>query len=263
MFALQSRGLIASEVFSEVGRKFAPIEDRMQVYRLVRSAVESQKATSATRLLRELQSTGYQLPSRNTILRWIASKTSPLSGKRLFSPEASENLSFFIGAWLGDGWGDTNDGGKRMLLKVRSFDFAREFARSAEKILGKTDSYWVRRIIDPSGSWFQVKVTSFMLYDFMNQPLSNLRKFIEPCPRGFLRGIFTAEGFPSVNIFAKNGPGLAVGLGISNSDYSLLDFSKSLLTALGFNPGGIRLVQPAGTITNLARAVKPGWLMTL
>jgi len=66
-----------------------------------------------------------------------------------------------------------------MLLKVRSYDFAKEFATSAAKILHKTDSYWVRRIVDETGMWYFVKVTSFMLYHFVNRPLDALRAYIE------------------------------------------------------------------------------------
>jgi hypothetical protein len=54
-----------------------------------------------------------------------------------FNAEPSEELSFFLGAWLGDGLGDDADGGKRLLLKVRSLDFANEFANSATLVLKK------------------------------------------------------------------------------------------------------------------------------
>ena len=54
-----------------------------------------------------------------------------------------------------------------------------------------------------------------------------------------------------------------VGLDLSNSDYNLLELSRKLLVEMGHTPGRIRLVQPAGTFTNLARARKPGWLLTI
>ncbi len=230
---------------------------------MVRRLVDAKGFPGVAALTKELTTTGLILPSRETIKRWALAKTSPFSGKRIFNEQPSEDLSFFLGAWIGDGWGDENDGGKRMLLKVRSYDFAKEFATSAAKILQKTDSYWVRRIVDETGMWYFVKVTSFMLYDFLNQPLGTLRKYVEPFPRGFLRGFFTAEGNPSVSVAKRNGPLLSIGLDLSNSDYGLLDFCRMLLAALGYHPGRIRLVKPTGTLTNLGRAKKPGWLLTL
>ncbi len=214
-------------------------------------------------LRKRLETCGYTLPSRETIRRWALGRTSPFSGKRIFDASPSEELSFFLGAWIGDGWGHECDGGKRMLLKVRSYDFANEFAHAAAKILHKTDSYWVRRIRDYTGMWYLVKITSFMLYDFANQPFETLRGYIEPFPKAFLRGFFTAEGNPSVSVSKRGGPLLDVGLALSNSDYYLLELSRMWLLKLGYHPGRIRLVQPAGTVTNLARAKKPVWLLTI
>ncbi len=245
-----------------VGRKFAPISDRMRVYRLVREIVDAKRFTTLKDLTEELRPNGYTLPSRETIKHWVRGETSPFSGKRIFDSLPSEELSFFLGAWIGDGWSDESDGGKRMLLKVRSYDFAREFAEAAAKILHKTDTYWVRRIRDETGMWYLVKVTSFMLYDFVNQPLEALRTSIEPFPKGFLRGFFTAEGNPSVSI-QQRGPTLDVGVALSNSDSTLLEFSRSLLETLGFHTVRIRLNRPEGKRTNLGVATKPNWLMTI
>lgn len=229
----------------------------------MRELVEVEGYTGIAELAKKLSASGCVLPSRKTVRRWALGRSSPFSGKRIFMPRPSEELSFFLGAWIGDGWGDVNDGGKRMLLKVRSYDFAKEFAECAAKILGKTDSYWVRRVVDKRGCWYLVKVTSFMLYEFVNQPVEILHNVVEHCPRGFLRGFFTAEGNPSVSISQRNGPRLDIGISVSNSDYKLLEFCSSLLLALGFKPGRIRLTMLEGTRTNLGVATKPGWQIAL
>ena len=106
-----------------MGRRFAPISDRMKVYELVRRLVDAKGFLGVADLKKELATTGSTLPSKQTIRRWALAKTSPFSGKRIFNAQPSEELSFFLGAWIGDGWSDENDGGKRMLLKVRSYDF--------------------------------------------------------------------------------------------------------------------------------------------
>ncbi len=235
----------------------------MKVYELVRRLVDANKFSGVADLRKELTTTGLTLPSRETIRRWALERTSPFSGKRIFNAQPSEELSFFLGAWIGDGWADENDGGKRMLLKVRSYDFAKEFATSAAKILQKTDSYWVRRIINETGTWYLVKVTSFMLYDFVNRPLEALRRYIEPFPKRFLRGLFTAEGNPSVSISKRRELRLDVGISVSNSDRRLLDFSRELLSSLDFRPGHVRLNILRGQSTNLGVATKSGWQLSL
>jgi intein-encoded DNA endonuclease-like protein len=186
-----------------------------------------------------------------------------MTSVNIFRPEPSEELSFFIGAWLGDGWGDESDGGKRMLLKVRSFDFAKQFAGCATKILGKTNTYWVRRVVDKGGRWYLVKVTSFMLYEFVNQSMEKLLAYVKQSPMGFLRGFFTAEGNPSISIQRSHGGYLAVGLVVSNNDYALLDFARTLLLNTGFHPSGIRLNVAKGTRTNIGVANADGWLLSL
>ncbi len=243
--------------------KFSPIKDRLRVYELVREAVKTGRYGGPAQFAREVESIGYILPSRATIRQWASGATSPFSGKRIFDGRPSEELSFFLGAWIGDGWADENDGGKRMLLKVRSYDFAEEFADCAAKILHKTDSYWVRRVHDKHGRWYLVKVTSFQLYEFVNRPLEFLVEAIESFPDKFLRGIFTAEGNPQVSIQKRGGPRLEVGLTVSNSDYELMRVLKRLLTNSALHPGALRLNTRAGTRTNLGIATSDVWVMNL
>ena len=244
-------------------RKFAPLADRMAAYREVRKLVEAGVPPSPSEISERLEAIGCPAPTRRTIGRWAKGATSPFSGKRLFDPHPSEELSFFLGAWLGDGWADTNDGGKRMLLKVRSYDFAKEFADCAAKILGKTDSYWVRRVLDKRGRWFLVKVTSIMLYEFVNKPTQDLFSIIEPFPRGFLRGFFTAEGNPCVSVENSRVPYLGVGTTVANSEVGLPSFARDLLLKLGFSPGKLRLNTAEGDKTSVGIARKNTMVFSL
>jgi len=246
-----------------MGRKFAPLADRMTAYREIRKMVKAGCPPSAARIAARLEEIGCPRPSRETIRRWAMGANSPFTNLRVFEPRPSEELSFFLGAWLGDGWADTNDGGKRLLLKVRSYDFAKEFAASAARVLGKTDSYWVRRVTDKHGRWYLVKVTSLMLYGFVDQPLTILSGCIEQCPKGFLRGFFTAEGSTSISVERTPIPYLGVGVVVANTDRELLEFVRSLLAKQGLAPGAIRLSITAGKRTNLGVAQKSGWMVTL
>lgn len=188
-----------------------------------------------------------RIPSRETLRRWLAGETAPTTSMNRFEPKPSEELSFFLGAWLGDGWADDTDGGKRLLLKVRSFDFAQEFARSATRVLSKSKPYRVRIVNGKTGSWFVVKATSVLLYDFVNRPFSELTAYIESNPMGFLRAFFTAEGNPSVSIqqSARNQP-LAVSICVSNTNMEYMMFTRNQLMRLGYDPSGITTGYKAG-----------------
>jgi len=239
--------------------KFSPINDRLKVHELVREAVKSGRYEGPAQFAREVGNSGYRLPSRETIRKWANGVTSPFSGKRIFDQQPSEELSFFLGAWIGDGWADENDGGKRLLLKVRSYDFAKEFANCAAKILHKTDSYWVRRVNDKRGRWYFVKVTSFQLYEFVTGPFERIREYTQRFPKAFLRGLYTAEGNPSVSVSTKWVLRLDVGLCISNCDVELLEFSRELLKGLGIGPGRLKVDRYAGEATNLSFAKQSEW----
>jgi intein-encoded DNA endonuclease-like protein len=245
-----------------VKRNPASTLERMKAYVMVRRLIEEGIEERPEFLMLRLEQEGLAVPSRHTVLRWARNTHSPTSSLQLFEPRPSEELSFFLGAWLGDGWADENDGGKRLLLKVRSYDFAKEFADCATKILSKTDPYRVRTV-NKNGIWYLVKVTSLMLYQFVTQPLDAFREYIETCPRGFLKGIFTAEGNPTVSIAQHRHPHLTVDVTVSNSDRELMELTRKLLIAQDFRPGKISLHIREGTITNLAIARKTVWLIRL
>ena len=81
-----------------MGRRFAPVADRMQVYKLVREAVSAGHFVGATDFIRQNKNSGYNLPPRQTVSRWALGETSPLSGKRLFDGRPSEAPGFLPGS---------------------------------------------------------------------------------------------------------------------------------------------------------------------
>lgn len=150
-----------------------------------------------------------------------------------------------------------------MLLKVRSYDFAKEFAECAAKILRKTDSYWVRRVHGDDGDWFLVKVTSQMLYSFVQKSLQEQKPLIEVFPEGFLRGFFTAEGNPYVSVENAARPYLSVGVDATNSDPELLKLAIDLLIKLGFKTGKARVTTSKGERTNFGIAKNTVYVFSL
>lgn len=177
-----------------------------------------------------------------------------------FEPNPSKELSFFLGAWLGDGWADESDGGKRPLLKVRSREFAEEFARSATKVLSKTEPYKVREITDETGKWYLVKVTSLKLYEFVTQPFEKLTSCIEAHPIGFLRTFFTAEGNPTISVVKqKVASKLTVDVCVSCTDRDYIKLVRCLLEDLGYRPTNLTTAGKIGAWTNLSIRKKTEW----
>ena len=171
-----------------------------------------------------------------------------------FNAEPSEELSFFLGAWLGDGWGDDDDGGKRLLLKVRSLDFAKEFASSATAVLKKQNPYLSSSIVDKKGQWYQVKVTSVLLYELANRPFGQLSSLIKPHPIGFLRALFTAEGNPAVLNQCKSWSTiLGLTVCVSNTGLGYLQFAMDLMKGLGYHPTKMTIGDRPGVQKTIGR----------
>ena len=172
--------------------------------------------------------------------------SSPFTNVLQADLRPSKHLSFYYGAWVGYGWGDTNDGGARMRLKVRSESFAEEFADSANHILARRKPCRVWRSYGQFGAWYNVKVTSVRLLGFVTKSLEEVEPILRQHPEGFLRGLFSAEGNPSVSVSKRGGPRLDIGLEVANSDLALLSLARTLLMELGFHPGAPRIAVRKG-----------------
>jgi intein-encoded DNA endonuclease-like protein len=212
-----------------------PTLERQKIYDEVRRLKQADAGIDLRTVRRELAGRFPVLPSRMTLQRWLNGESSPTTSMNKFDSVPSDALSFFLGAWTGDGWADENDGGKRLLLKVRSRECAEEFARAATEILQKVKPYKVRVVDDSNGRWYLVKVTSLLLYSFATQPFSGLMPFAVARPTAFLRGFFTAEGNPSVSISRRDHK-LELTLCASNTEIEYLQFCGSLLTSLDYHP---------------------------
>jgi intein-encoded DNA endonuclease-like protein len=116
----------------------------------------------------------------------------------------------------------------------------------------KTKPYLARRTEEKYGVWYQVKVTSLLLYELANRPFEDLVPYIEPYPTGFLRGFFTAEGNPSISINRSHGrPVLQVTLCVSNTEIGYVHFAIKSVERLGYRP------------TNITRGDRPGLERTI
>ena len=216
-----------------------PAGERKRIYDELMRLKVAEPSISPASAIRHLRGRFPALPSHGTLRNWFHGITAPTTSMNDLQPVPSSDLSFFIGAWLGDGWADEADGGKRLLLKVRSKEFAEEFAVAATKILGKQRLYRVREVNDKNGRWFLVKVTSVQLFEFVSRAFSELVSSLGEHPAAFLRGVATAEGNASVSTRSSGRDALNLTICISNSDFGFLLFCWNQAQALAYHPTSI------------------------
>lgn len=170
---------------------------RIQTYTTLKKLTRQHPDWDLHKLKLALKRHHSRLPSDETIGRWMEHSTNPARGVNLYEPKPSKALSTFLGAWLGDGWADDSDGGKRFLLQARSKELVEIYAKSATELLRKKRPYKVRHLLIDGRPAYKVKVTSFQLYEFATKPFSELKPFIAKFPIEFIRTFAEAEGNPA------------------------------------------------------------------
>jgi len=118
-----------------------------------------------------------------TVYGWVIKGKTPRTKANI---AASPELSYFVGAWLGDG-SSSLDHKRKISLVVKDKDFATEFARCASVITGKDYP------ISTHKYGFQVQVYSKFLFDKLKN-WESLEHKLAKYPKMFLRGLADAEG---------------------------------------------------------------------
>jgi intein-encoded DNA endonuclease-like protein len=177
--------------------------------------------------------------SKSNVSYWIRGIHSPYNGRHIPSIEFLEpsmELAYVIGAKLGDGYATRR---RRIIkgyndvtigLKVKDRDFAEEFGRCLEKVLGRRP---IKLRYRNDVGKYVVEIYSQTLYELLKKPidLNKLKKYIEHCERcvaTFLRGFVDSEGHVNKKGYIY----------ISNTDYGLLEYVKDLLKRLGIESTG-------------------------
>ncbi len=126
----------------------------------------------------------------------------------------SQDLSFVIGAFLGDGsFVEDSDYHHHVKLAVRDRELADAFNRSVAKVLGRKVN--VLTVTHNVGKvYYESKYSSQPLGLFVKRPLEGLRPFADDHPAMFLRGLFSADGCASISTRSF---GLVVSIILSNS----------------------------------------------
>jgi DNA endonuclease len=137
----------------------------------------------------------------STIKGWAAGHYSPY-GRVYQLPEAPiPELAYLMGVNFGDTSRSKGNWHHNYTIRLRVTDeaFAREFARAASVVLGKSFKVW----FDCKRSLWQTDVCSMLLYRCLTKPLTELKPTIEHCDRctaAFIRGFFDAEGSSSSGV---------------------------------------------------------------
>lgn len=138
----------------------------------------------------------------------------------------SEDLSFVIGSFLGDGsFVEDSDYHHHVKLAVRDKDFAEAFNLAVARVLGRKPNK-LTLTHDLGKAYYESKYSSRPLGLFLESSLENLRSFVEAHPAAFLNGLFSADGCASVSTSRRR---LRLQLVLGNSDRELLQLVESIL----------------------------------
>jgi len=147
----------------------------------------------------------------------------------------SPEFSFLIGSFLGDGWKVKIKNRKsgydyRIRFAVTDRDFAQSFSEAAKLVLNKKEVKIHTRLRKGRKPIYSITVSSKVLFEFFNLPLTEILKVALIYPIHFLRGFFDAEGYVAID---KKKNRKRIRIGVSNSNLELLEVIREVLNNLG------------------------------
>ncbi len=133
--------------------------------------------------------------SPSTIYKWILNLNSPLG--RYNFPAVSPDLSYVIGAWLGDGTLAFRKSKQEYIIKllVKDYEFANEWGKRLSHALQRSRPY--KPVWDKANKRWCVKGYSKILYVILRETRRNLsivEEIVSYYPAEAIRGFFDAEG---------------------------------------------------------------------
>jgi len=172
---------------------------------------------------------GIKIP-RDTTYRWVKYRNKPDGTFNKFISKPSQELSYVIGVFLGDGCLRTQADNYEyaIRLKVKDKEFAEEFSRALAKILNKGKPYSVGKENDFTRGnriRYRAQASSKLLSNFLSKPLGNLLFYVNPFYVEFLRGLFDSDGFTAISAKEK----FNVGIGLVGTDLKILKFVRQIL----------------------------------
>jgi len=200
--------------------------------------VELEEKIRLHKIARELHSKGLSTRkiakiigvSKSAVWNWINGHGFGNMNMPNLSP--SPELSYIIGAILGDGSVFKSQRHYAIALSVCDYDFIMEFNRCICSILGRKKLYSVMRDRRRERNYsdrYRIRFSSKVLFHFLhNRTIKDFQEIIDKYPAEFVRGFADAEG----SVFYKKGKKqnvIRVGLSLANTNYNLLKFLKEVL----------------------------------
>jgi intein-encoded DNA endonuclease-like protein len=190
----------------------------------------SKSGLSPRAIERRLRSTyGYSVAATN-INKWVYHGARPDTRANIPNLNPSPHLSYFLGAYKGDGYQycDSRNRIFRVGFRVKDRDFAKHASRAIAAVLrrGPVPLWTARGRGGPNDTFHVFSVGSWSLRSFLRRNLEVQLAVAMKFPREFLRGIFDAEGFVSVG---RCGNRIQVYVGIAMSDRRIIEAIRRIL----------------------------------
>ncbi len=220
---------------SKLGHKLRPTVEREKLYHLV---VDLRKeGLSYNQIIARVETEHGVTLRKSHISGWVNGKHKPFGYVRAFDAKPCPELAYVIGVKMGDA-SLSMSRNYQYILKLRVIDreFAEEFSRCLSVVLGRSPPRvkWHEK----TSAW-HTELSSLLLYNFLRQPLQDLKRVIEDtidCSAAFLRGFFDSEGWVYL-----------MELGVVNTNTAMLRYvSKLLDSKFGIRVLGPRLKSKGG-----------------
>ncbi len=157
-----------------------------------------------------------------------------------------EELAWIAGMYAGDGSIKVNRKGRFLSLKVKDRELAEAAARKLSILMGREKPYFVGKLSD--GRYY-VEIQSRELIDVLIER-SNVLNLLEERPVEFIQAFFDCEGYVT-GLVSSQGSFLA-RIGVSNTDYDLMEKIKERLADLGVF-GEIYMVHSRGKVIETSK----------
>src|SRR2546426_7410880 len=163
-----------------------------------------------------------------TIRGWLVNSRRPWTRYELFRPTSSDQLSYVIGVYMGDGSISRWRNRFSLRLSVKDKEFADKFSSTCAQILGK-EPYSVRHVKDRDN--YETIVANVSFCKFLERGLIALDRYVREHPSGFVRGLADSDGCPAVTTTRKRGkPWFFVQVVVATStSIRLLGYTRTIL----------------------------------
>ena len=154
---------------------------------------------------------------------------------KILNLQPSPELSYVVGAFIGDGWKakiKNRKSGNDYRISLASIDkeFVEKFANCMFRVVKRKRKIYCRKRARKK-DLFEVTFSSKELFFFLSKNIEKpeIKEVIFQYPKEFLQGIFDAEG--SVTMIRGKSPRIT----LSNTDLKLLQICQDLLNKLGIS----------------------------